>query len=312
MVAGSMPARRSATSEVAPQSSSQRRPSLSRSMQVCKPAAAAERVARAEEGEGQSHQGSAIVGPPAAVNGRKIVATRAMFSAIVSALHLLALAIGLPAVYLRGRALKGRLDRDGFQRLFAADSVWGAAAALWLVTGLLRAFGGLEKGSAFYLGSRLFWLKMGLFLLVVALEIWPMVTLIRWRVCAAPRRHPRHLGRARALRHHPRRDGAGGADGVRRRVHGSRLRRALTRGARPSQRSATAPPGRSEQCGGCGGHVGAPHVTRSRRAPRSRSCSRDVTARRPAPWWRPARVGRRTHRARRGSPSGSARRSRRS
>ena len=104
-----------------------------------------------------------------------------MFSAIVSALHLLALAIGLPAVYLRGRALKGRLDRDGFQRLFAADSVWGAAAGLWLVTGLLRAFGGLEKGSAFYLGSRLFWLKMGLFLLVVALEIWPMVTLIRWR-----------------------------------------------------------------------------------------------------------------------------------
>ena len=105
-----------------------------------------------------------------------------MFSAIVSALHLLALAIGLPSVYLRGRALKGRLDREGFRRLFAADSVWGVAAGLWLVTGLLRAFGGLEKGSAFYLGSRLFWLKMGLFLLVVALEIWPMVTLLRWRV----------------------------------------------------------------------------------------------------------------------------------
>jgi putative membrane protein len=104
-----------------------------------------------------------------------------MLSAIMSALHLLALAIGLPAVYLRGRALKGRLDRDGFQRLFAADSAWGAAAGLWLVTGLLRAFGGLEKGAAFYLASRLFWLKMGLFLLLVALEIWPMVTLMRWR-----------------------------------------------------------------------------------------------------------------------------------
>jgi putative membrane protein len=105
-----------------------------------------------------------------------------MLSAVISALHLLALAIGLPAVYLRGRALKGRLDRDGFQRLFAADSVWGVAAALWLVTGLLRAFGGLEKGSAFYLASRLFWLKMALFALVVALEVWPMLTLIRWRV----------------------------------------------------------------------------------------------------------------------------------
>jgi len=105
-----------------------------------------------------------------------------MLSAIVSAFHLLALALGLPAIYLRGRALKGRLDRAGLQRLFAADNVWGAAAGLWLVTGLLRAFGGLEKGSAFYLASRLFWLKMGLFALVVALEIWPMVTLIRWRM----------------------------------------------------------------------------------------------------------------------------------
>ena len=71
----------------------------------------------------------------------------------------------------------------------------GVAAALWLVTGLLRAFGGLEKGSAFYLASRLFWLKMALFALVVALEVWPMLTLIRWRVAlrngGTPTPHPR-------------------------------------------------------------------------------------------------------------------------
>jgi putative membrane protein len=102
-------------------------------------------------------------------------------AAIVSALHVLALAIGLPAVWLRGRALRAPLDAAGFGRLFAADSAWGVAAALWLVTGLLRAFAGLEKGSAFYLGSSLFWIKMTLFLLVIALEIHPMVTFIRWR-----------------------------------------------------------------------------------------------------------------------------------
>ena len=45
--------------------------------------------------------------------------------------------------------------------------MWGIAAALWLVTGLLRAFAGLEKGTGFYLASPLFWTKMGLFLLVV-------------------------------------------------------------------------------------------------------------------------------------------------
>lgn len=102
-------------------------------------------------------------------------------SAIVAALHYLALAIGLPAVFLRGRALRGSLDDAGLRRLFAADTAWGAAAALWVATGLLRAFGGLEKGAAFYLGSRLFYLKMALFLGIVALEVRPMLTLIAWR-----------------------------------------------------------------------------------------------------------------------------------
>ena len=102
-------------------------------------------------------------------------------SAIVAALHYLALAIGLPAIFLRGRALKGTLDDPGLRRLFAADAAWGVAAALWVATGLLRAFGGLEKGSAYYLQSRLFYLKMALFVAVVALEVWPMLTFAGWR-----------------------------------------------------------------------------------------------------------------------------------
>lgn len=104
-----------------------------------------------------------------------------MLAAVVSALHLLALALGLPSVFLRGRALKGRLDRDGLRRVLDADTVWAIAAVLWLTTGLLRAFAGLEKGTAFYLASSLFWLKMALFVLIVLLEIRPMVTLMRWR-----------------------------------------------------------------------------------------------------------------------------------
>ena len=111
-------------------------------------------------------------------------------AALVSSLHILALALGLPAVALRGRALKGPLDDAGLRRLFAADSVWGIAAALWLVTGLARAFAGLEKGTAFYLGSALFWTKMALFLSVVALEIHPMITLIRWRAAVRDGRRP--------------------------------------------------------------------------------------------------------------------------
>jgi putative membrane protein len=105
-----------------------------------------------------------------------------VIAAVVSSLHLLALAIGLPSVFLRGRALKGQLDADGLRRLLAADNVWGVAAVLWIVTGLLRAFGGLEKGTDFYLRSPLFWTKMALFLLILLLEVRPMVTFIRWRI----------------------------------------------------------------------------------------------------------------------------------
>lgn len=113
---------------------------------------------------------------------------RAMLAPIVSSLHILAVALGLGAVFMRGRALKQPLDAGGLKRLFAADNAWGIAAALLLATGLLRAFAGLEKGSAFYLASPLFWVKLGLFVLVVVLEVRPMVTFIRWR---------RDLGRGR-------------------------------------------------------------------------------------------------------------------
>ena len=102
-------------------------------------------------------------------------------SAVVSSLHVLALALGLPGVFLRGRALRTPLDGLGFRRLFAADNVWGLAALLWIVTGLLRAFGGLEKGVDFYLRSTLFWVKLALFAAVFALEVRPMLTLLRWR-----------------------------------------------------------------------------------------------------------------------------------
>jgi putative membrane protein len=104
-----------------------------------------------------------------------------VLSAIVSALHLLALAIGLPAVFLRGRALAGPLDAPGLRQLFAADTWWGVAALLWIATGLARAFGGLEKGTQFYLNSPLFWVKMALLGTIILLEIWPMTTFIGWR-----------------------------------------------------------------------------------------------------------------------------------
>jgi putative membrane protein len=121
-----------------------------------------------------------------------------VIAAIVSALHVIAVALALSSIALRGRALRRALDADGFRRLFAADNVWGVSALLLIATGVLRAFGGLEKGSAFYLASPLFWTKMALFALVFALEIRPMVTFLRWRRQLARGGVP-DVARARAL-----------------------------------------------------------------------------------------------------------------
>lgn len=101
---------------------------------------------------------------------------------LIAALHLLALPIGLGAVWARSRALTQAQNSDGLRRVFLADNLWGVAAVLWIGTGVLRAFGGLEKGTSYYLHDRVFFAKMGLFALILLLEIWPMATLIRWRV----------------------------------------------------------------------------------------------------------------------------------
>jgi putative membrane protein len=99
----------------------------------------------------------------------------------LAVLHLLALGIGLGAVYARARALNQVETTDGLRRAFLADSWWGIAALLWISTGLWRALAGTEKPSSYYWHNHIFYAKMGLLALVLLLELWPMTTLIRWR-----------------------------------------------------------------------------------------------------------------------------------
>jgi putative membrane protein len=53
------------------------------------------------------------------------------------------------------------------------------------VTGLVRAFGGVEKGAAHYLHNHFFLMKMALLAFILALEVWPMATFIKWRIRGA-------------------------------------------------------------------------------------------------------------------------------
>jgi murein DD-endopeptidase MepM/ murein hydrolase activator NlpD len=121
---------------------------------------------------------------------------------ILAWLHLLALAVGLAGVWARARALRDSLrdpeDRGALRRAFVGDAWWGAAAGLWLITGLWRLLAGTEKSTSYYVDNRAFLLKMTLFLAIVALEVWPMMTLVRWRTKrAAP--NPRDAGRIEVI-----------------------------------------------------------------------------------------------------------------
>ena len=107
-----------------------------------------------------------------------------MLRILLAATHLVALAIGLGGVWARARALRAVSGGNGPARLapvFYADALWGVAAALWLGTGLARWLMGTEKSPSYYPDNHLFLAKLGLFVVVVLLELRPMLTIGRWR-----------------------------------------------------------------------------------------------------------------------------------
>jgi putative membrane protein len=103
------------------------------------------------------------------------------FRWVLAFLHLLALGIGLGSVWARARGLKGELVSANLRRVLAADSWWGVAGALWIVTGLIRLFAGVEKAPSYYYGNHLFWAKMGLLVVILVLEVSAIPTFVRWR-----------------------------------------------------------------------------------------------------------------------------------
>lgn len=113
--------------------------------------------------------------------------THFMKAALFASLHYIGFAIALGSIFGRGVYLKklhedSQKQNEDLKRVFFCDNLWGVAALLIIVTGFYRAFGSLEKGTDFYLGSGLFNLKLGLFGLIFLLELYPMVVLFKWRI----------------------------------------------------------------------------------------------------------------------------------
>jgi len=103
------------------------------------------------------------------------------FRWLLASLHLVGLGIGLVAVFVRALSFRDIAQAGAIRRVLLADNFWGLSAIILISTGLLRVFGGFEKGTDYYLGNHVFWAKMGLLLLVLVLEVRPMVTLIGWQ-----------------------------------------------------------------------------------------------------------------------------------
>jgi putative membrane protein len=76
--------------------------------------------------------------------------------------------------------LQGRMDGGVLAKLGGTDRGYGITALLLLVVGFTRVFQGI-KGEDFYLHNPWFHAKIGAFVLVGILSIWPTLRFLRWR-----------------------------------------------------------------------------------------------------------------------------------
>jgi putative membrane protein len=105
-----------------------------------------------------------------------------MFSLVLAAVHLLSLALGVALLVLRGKSLQQAKSEQDLGRVFLWDNLYGLLALFWIGSGLLRAFGGFEKGTEYYLSNHVFWTKLVFVVLLLGLEAPILAALIRFRV----------------------------------------------------------------------------------------------------------------------------------
>lgn len=100
-------------------------------------------------------------------------------SALFAFLHHLAAFALVSALVVEFALLKGELDLRTARRIRIYDLIYGAAAGMLFVVGLLRVVY-FEKGAAYYQNSAPFIAKLCLFLAVGLLSIYPTREFIGW------------------------------------------------------------------------------------------------------------------------------------
>lgn len=100
-------------------------------------------------------------------------------SAITAYLHYASFMLAFAALTVENFAIKPNLTVNQALRIAIADGVYGISAVIVLITGVLRVlyFG---KGTEYYLHNPFFWIKIGLFLVVGLLSLYPTVSFLLW------------------------------------------------------------------------------------------------------------------------------------
>lgn len=102
--------------------------------------------------------------------------------------HLLAFTVTACLVF-EFVAFRNALTVFEARRLQRVDLWYGISAGLLIMVGLLRVFF-FEKGSNYYFHNYMFWTKMGLFMMVGLLSIYPTIRYIKWNPVLAENRPP--------------------------------------------------------------------------------------------------------------------------
>ncbi len=101
-------------------------------------------------------------------------------SSFVAFLHHTAAFVLVSALAVEFVLVRGQLSLSTARSLQRADAVFGAAAGLILIVGLLRVFY-FEKGASYYFHSAPFLAKLTLFIAVGLLSIYPTKQFLSWR-----------------------------------------------------------------------------------------------------------------------------------
>ena len=101
-------------------------------------------------------------------------------AAIMAFLHHLAAFTVVATLAIEVALFKPPLTLVQARRLQATDSIFGAAATVLLIVGLLRVFY-FEKGGAYYFHNGYFLAKFSLFIVAALISIYPTILFLSWK-----------------------------------------------------------------------------------------------------------------------------------